>query len=454
MTTPEGREAMKTTVVSLPGPSGSLVLCETNRALPLVRLTAALRSGAAGDPPRQPGLASFAAEVARRGAAGLGREAIDDRLDAMGATLEIKTDVDSVRFEGVVLSRHLDAYLALLADVILRPDFAAPEVTRTRRELVGALDEIANDDQQLCGRFFAGHLFGDHPYGHPPEGTRAGLGRARAEDLRGHFAARTLGASLVFAATGDVGADDLAARLGRAFAALPATGSAGAGHPAATVIGEPPRPRGLRLQLVDKPDRRQAQIMFGQVGLRATDPDLVPLLVAITSFGGHGMKATLMDEVRTKRGLAYGAYMTLSQRVAPGSITGWVFSASGKTAVTLKLVLELYRRLAADGLDDQRLTFTRAFLAGSYAAELDDPERRLDACLTAEIVGLGPTFVAELPERVRAVTRAEVNAAIRRHVRPDDMAITIVATAARVRPLLERARLAPAALDVVPYGSE
>jgi predicted Zn-dependent peptidase len=61
--------------------------------------------------------------------------------------------------------------------------------------------------------------------------------------------------------------------------------------------------------------------MFGHPTLRATDKDFIPLSVGLAAFGGHAMNAKLMDEVRRKRGLAYGAYLTLGPRrgVAPAT---------------------------------------------------------------------------------------------------------------------------------------
>jgi zinc protease len=432
------------------GPSGSTVLVEPNRALPLVHVIVALRSGSAWDGRKKDGLARFAAEAARRGAAGQTRAQIDARLDGLGATLTVEVDTDSLRFEGTVLSRHLDAYLAIVADILLRPDFHGAEVARTRRELTAEIDELRNEDADLAARFFIRNLYSDHPYGHPVEGTRVSLERIRREELAGFFRQHVVGPNVVFAAGGDVDPDDFARRVARIYARLPATAAPG---PNPLAVRDPLPPQGWRIQLVDKPDRQQAQIMFGHAGVRASHPDYLPLLVAISSFGGHGMKTTLMDEVRTRRGLAYGAYMNLTQRLGRGAVVGWVFTGTDKAVTTLRLALKLYVTFKDQGIDEARLAFTKGFLAGSYAGEMDDPERRLGARVTAEIVGLSPSFVDELPARVRAISAADVRAAVSRHVRAHDLAITIVATAARLHPRLVDAKIQPSAIDVVPYDS-
>ncbi len=435
-------------VVRRPGPSGGLILVEPQPALPLVRVVVAVRAGSAWDPRRKDGLANLVGELARRGAAGLSRVELDRRLDALGATLDVRTDPDSLRFEGHVLARYLDAYLGILSDVVLRPDFTAAELENTRREILATIDESRNDDRTLCARYFERHLYSDHPYGHAPDGDRQSLGRLTAADVLAFHRRHFVGPNLVFAAHGDVTPESFAAAVEAHFRALPAGKPPG---PNPLAIRAPVPPKGWRISIIDKPERQQVQMMFGHIAVPASDPDFVPLMVATSSFGGHGMTSTLMDEVRTRRGLAYGAYMNLSQRLGAGASTAWVFSARSKAITTLKLALRLYVALMDKGIADGQLALAKTFLAGSLGSEMDDPDSRLEARVTAEITGLASDFVDTLPARVRSTSAAEVRAAIGRRVHARDMAITVVATAADFRKRLVDSKVAPSAVDVIPY---
>jgi zinc protease len=441
-------EAPPTTVTRRASPAGGLILVEPRPALPIVQVVVAVRAGSAWDPRHKDGLANLVGELSRRGAAGLSRAELDRRLDALGATLEVRTDPDALRFEGQVLSRHLDAYLAILADILLRPDFDAAELESTRRDILAAIDESRNDDRALCARYFVRALYADHPYGHAPDGDRQSLPRITAADVAAFHKRHFIGPNLVFAAEGDVTPAEFSAGVERSFGALPG-GKAPGPNPLA--IRPPVPPRGWRISLIDKPERQQVQIMFGHIGVPASDPDFVPLMVATSAFGGHGMTSTLMDEVRTRRGLAYGAYMSLSQRLGAGASIASVFSARAKAITTLKLSLRLYVALMDRGIPAGQLALAKTFLAGSLASEMDEPDDRLDARVTAEITGLPPDFVDTLPARVKATTAPEVEGAINRHVHARDLAITVVATAADFRKRLVDSKVAPSAVDVIPY---
>ena len=431
-----------------PGPAGSLLIVESNRSVPLVHVIVASRSGSAADPRHREGLTNLAAEWAIRGAGGRSREETDAALDALGATLEVETRPESTRLQGEVLARNLDAYLALLGDILVRPTFAAPELARTRREVIGQIEEGRNDDRDLCARYFARNLYADHPYGHPADGLAAALEAVQAEEVAAHFRRHFGGRNLVFAFSGDVDADAVTAALGRAFHGLDAGPVL---PPNALELRPPVPPKGWRIQLVDKPDRQQTQLMFGHPALRAADPDYLPLTVALSAFGGRAMNSILMDQVRRKRGLAYGAYFTLEEMRGVGAARGWVFSGTDKTVPTLKLVLKLYVGFMEKGLTAEEVAFFRRFVAGTHAADMDVPEHRLDARVTAEMAGLPADFVDSYAARVQALSPADVNAAIKRHVHARDLAITMVASAAAMKARLIAAKVQESAIDVVPY---
>lgn len=429
----------------VPGPSGSLVLVEENHALPIVTVVVAAAGGAASDPERLEGLSNLAAEGARRGAGTRDRTQLDDALDDLGASLDALVDTESTRFVGRVLSKNLEPFLDLLADVVLRPQFAKGEFERTKRELVAQIAESRNDDRSLCARNFAKRLFGRHPYGQPAEGSEASVARISRTRAQRHFREQFSGSNLIFGAAGAVTPEAFASALAARFGKLPVGRSSGAGTPRTWP------PQGWRLQLVDKPDRQQVQLMFGHLGLPPTHPDYVPLLIGLTAFGGQAMNATLMNEVRTQRGWAYGAYMNAIPYRDSGMIRGWVFTGVDHAVDTLKLVLRLYEELVKNPLKDETIGFFKTFLAGSYASDLDGPDARLWRRIAAERQGLPRDWVDGFSARVESTSPEDVRRALSTHVHPHDLAITLVATEAKLMPLLEAAGVARNAVDVTPY---
>ena len=434
-------------VEPLSGPAGSLLLVEENHDLPLVRVQLALRVGAGDDAPAADGLSNFASELVGRGAGGRTRADLDAAFDALGTSLDVMTDYDGVSFEFSVLKEKLDAALALTADVILRPDFPRAEADKLKRELGAHLDELRDDDGQLARRFFTRSLYHTHPYGRTVIGTEASLEALSLDGARGWHAAALRGGNLVFGVAGDVAADAAAQAIARHFAALPT----GGGEPGARPTV--PRRHGRRLLLVDKPERTQSQILLGQPAPRWHDPDFLALQVATTAFGGT-FTARLMDEVRSKRGLSYGASARVGQGRGAKALVAHVFPSLEQTAETLELVLRLWREWVEAGVTGDEVAFARGYLAKSFAFSVATPEDRLELRTALELAGMPRDFADTFAPRVSAVQRADTQRALRTHLTADDLEIVIVTTAEELRPKLQAAGLLDGVeVDVVAYDS-
>jgi zinc protease len=429
------------------GPAGSKILVEENHDLPLVRLQMSLRIGAGDDDAAHDGLANFATELMGRGAAGRTRAELDAAFDALGTNLDIMTDHDGVTFELSVLSEKLAPALALLGDVVLRPDFPAPEADKLKREIAAQLDEMRDEDGQLARRFFTHALYGNLPYGRTVLGTSAslaGLDVARAKAWHGRA---LLGGNVLFGVAGAVRGDAVTEAIARQFAALPA-GAGGAGErPGA------PRRQGLRLTLVDKPERTQSQILFGQPAPPWRSPDFLALQVATTAFGGT-FTARLMDEVRSKRGLSYGASARLSQGRGPKALMAHVFPSLEQTPETLELVLRLWRDWVEKGVTDAEVDFARGYLAKSFAFSVATPEDRLELRAALELADMPRDYGTTFAARVQAVTPAQSRAAQAAHLTGGDLEIALVSTADELLPKLQSAGLLEnISVAITPYDS-
>jgi zinc protease len=423
------------------------LVVEENHDLPIARLTVTALTGAIADPADRPGEAAFAAELARRAAGGRSRADLDVALESLGAELDVHADFDSITWDLEVLARNLQPAVALLADVILRPDLPEEEAEKLRRENHAALDELRDDDSSIARRFFARQLFGDHPYGRPLWGTDASIDLLGVESARRWLARSLASGNLLFGAAGDVDPAELSSLLQRRFGALRPGGAPAACPP------DPAFPEGLRLLLVDKPERTQSQILLGHPAPRWADPDFLPLSVAATAFGGT-FTARLMTEVRVKRGLSYGASARLGQGRGARSLAVTVFPSLDQTPETLALVLRLWREWIDHGLTDDEIAFARGYLASSFAFHVATPEDRLDLALALRVCDLPLDYAHTAVRRIQAVTVGEVRDAMARRLRPNDLAITIVTTANALRPMLSRQKDLPdLEIETLPYDS-
>ena len=105
------------------------------------------------------------------------------------------------------------------------------------------------------------------------------------------------------------------------------------------------------------------------------------------------------------------------------------------------------------GITATELRHTKSYLVNSHCFEIDTPQKRLDQRVDEELFGLPRGYHDRYLERIRAVTRAEVNDALARRLTPADLAIVLVATAKDVVPKL-RALPGVASVRTVPFDRD
>src|ERR1041384_4596108 len=133
---------------------------------------AVVEAGVAPAPADLPGLAAFTANMLTQGAGTRGTLALADEIAYLGAQLNAASDFDVVTVRLHVPKRHLDAALDLLADVLLRPQFADSEVTRQRGLLANTILQQRDHPVAMAGTAFPAIVLGaGHPYGHPAAGN-------------------------------------------------------------------------------------------------------------------------------------------------------------------------------------------------------------------------------------------------------------------------------------------
>lgn len=213
------------------------------------------------------------------------------------------------------LSEHAREALLLTCDVLLRPAFDAAELESVRGEM---LEELAQSDDEAADRVaetlwatcFAGHPWSVRASGAP--GTIRGIqvGQLRADHLRWGC-----GRNLVVAMTGAFDPDMAERVLRHQLSRL---------RPGAPILPQqtaPWAPPGTRQRVRRRAGWEQTHIAAVWPGLGARHPDAPALELMSVALGSQGGR--LFDEVREKRGLAYGVGCSVQDGVVPG-----VFAAS------------------------------------------------------------------------------------------------------------------------------
>lgn len=409
---------------------GPVLMVESEHALPLVHISIVLRTGSTLDPRGLEGLTRMTARMLRMGTRTLDAQRVEERIDSLGAQLAVSCAPSYVQVSGVVVAHNLEPFFELMCNLVQAPAFRAADLARAKRETIAELVGVADDDRALAARHFRRHALGKHPYGRPVVGTTQTVRAQTREAVRKHYEKLFLRDNAIVSMAGDVTQERAQELLHRHFA-LPAGRVPKLEVPPTTMA------QGRRLLIVDKPERTQTQIIVGTLGTHALDADHTALQVANVVFGGL-FTSRLTHEIRSVRGLSYGASSSLGHDRQRELWTMWTFPAAKDAHFCLDLQLKLYDEWIQNGVRPSELKRAKDYLIKSHAFETDTAQKRLDQRVEAELFGLPAGYFEGFVQRVHGVTRNEANAALHKRLSRRDLTLVVVATAKDLRKQLSQ----------------
>ncbi len=423
------------------------VFVETSRKIPVVTFGVGFRSGATRDPAGKEGLSRITARLFRRGTRGLGALEVEEAIDRLGAEFGADAGPSSSSAHGECIARNVGPFVELMSRLVGEPTFDEEELARLVREAQAEIVEARDSDRALASRAFRRTLFAGHPYARRVAGTIASLGNIDVESVRAAYAETFTRANAVVAVSGDVSETEARELAEKLLSRLPA------GKPTPDTVTEPTGPKGRHLVIVDKAERTQTQLVVGALGSSAHDADHFAWIVGNTAFGGT-FTSRLMQEVRAKRGWSYGASSRVGFDRHREAFTMWTAPAAKDTPACLALELELLGELRDKGVTEEETEFAKNYLERSHAFEIDTAKKRVHLPFEEALYDLPVGYHTRYVEKIRAVTKADIDAALRERIKIDDLVVGAVITNADTGEALAKAIPSLADTTILPYDFE
>jgi zinc protease len=393
-------------VVRVVSPGGIEAWLVENHANPILSMTLAFRGGATFiDQATRAGTGELLAGMMNEGAGPHDSQTFQRLLQENSIGFEFDVGRDS--FEGSI--RTLSKYRELAFDLLrlslteLRLDPDAVE--RVRAQLIAILAREAEDPDAIASKAFWRMAFPDHPYGRPVGGTPETVPAITIEELRRAISVTFLRDQLVLGVVGDITPAELGPLLDRTFGSLPAS----AARPEVTLA----QPYFGDVAVIQR-EVPQSTVLFGQPGIDRQDPDFYAAFVLNYILGGGGFASRLTEEVREKRGLAYGVSTWLSTLDYADLWQGQVATQNARVGETLGLIRQEWKRLAEEGPTEKELEDAKTFLTGSFALRLDSTGSIAQFLVGIQIQKLGIDYPEKRNSYIEAVTLEDVRRVAKR----------------------------------------
>lgn len=404
---------------------------------PLVSVRIVFLAGSADDPAGKAGLAALTADMLSNG--GTKNKTYKQILDAfypMASGLNSAVDKEMTTFSGVTHIDNLDKWYALVREMLLEPGWRADDFTRVRDNHTNFLRVTlrGNNDEELGKEVLYNRIYEGHPYGHHNAGTASGLAAITMADMQ-EFYKKRYTRGRVYIALGGSYPESFRQQIEKDFGRLP--------DGAAPVRKLPaPKPaQGLRVTMIEKPTRSIAYSIGFPISVNRSHPDYPALLMAASHLGQHrNSGGVLYNRIRQARGINYGDYAYVEYfpngmfQFEPDPNLArtqqifqiWIRPVEPPTAhFTLRLAMWELQKFVQNGLSEVEFQQRKSFLSKYVNLLMKTKSAQLGYQVDSAFYGT-PEYAAFLKNALAKLTREDVNKAIQKHLRADNLDIVVV----------------------------
>jgi len=395
---------------------------------PLVRITVGWRGGGYLDPKGKEGLAQlFGSQLVQGGNAKLEPAKLEDRLEAMAATLTASCGDTSGGISLQVVDKDFDAGLELLMQSLESPAFSQDRLDLAKRQARQALSRRNDAVTSIASYQFNFLLFGQNHFA-SADPTTASLDGITREDLKAFHARLYHPANLVVSVSGAFDKKAMLEKLNRSLGTL----KPGPEAKASPKIPAPDFPRAPGIYLTAK-DAPQAMVNWAVPGLRRSDPDWHAAYVMNQLLGGPGFTSRLMKTIRSNEGLTYGVYTSLGAGAHwQGDVVGRMQTKNRSVAYALRLALAEMQKLKDAPAPEDELRVIKEGIIESFPSQWSGRQAIASRFAEEAIQGWTEDWWADFREKIQAVTAADVQRMAKKYLALDKLVILAVGKASEI----------------------
>jgi zinc protease len=389
--------------------NGLTLLLKSNPHFPLVSVHAFLKGGVLYETEEDNGRFNLTARMLRRGTKRRTAEQIAEQIDALGGHIGSSAGHDLTHVSVEVLAEHTDKGLDILADILQNPVFDAEELDKERQLVLAQIDRQNDDWRTQSEVFFQKTFYRRHPYRFAPVGQKASVSALTRDDLVATYEAYYVPNNMVLAIFGDIDLGEIEYLVKKRFGKLEPKEISFPEVPA-----EPPLEEIVTDELIT--DRQQTVIYMGYPGMKLGDPDWHAMRVIDGITSGIGYPGGWLHNTLRGNQLVYFVHAWNDARSHPGyyAIQAATNPATADTA--LDIILEKQRLIKQDAYSDDELEQAKSaciVMQGLYYNQTNADQAAQAA--TDEIRGLGYDYADDFEEKIRAVTREDIQRVARKY---------------------------------------
>jgi len=403
--------------------NGLRLLVLENHANPTVSLSGFIAAGEYFNPQGKDSLASITASMLNKGTARRTKLEIAESLESNGARLTFSSNNFTTSISGQSLSRDLPMIISTLAEELREPVFPETEMEKLKLRYIASIKEDLDDTRSRAYERLTQAIFPvGHPfYQYPSETIISQIETITAEDARGFYGKYYGAGGMILTIVGDVEPAAIQALAEQHLGDWQGAPAAEINLPVTELQTE------VKREIVTLKDKPNCDVLIGHASrLRRSNPDYLAAVIANNALGQSTLSSRLGLKVRDEMGLTYGISSGFRSGIGDGPFTIGVTVAPENIDLAIDTTLEIVNDYISGGIREDELQDEKASVTGSYKVGLATNAGMAGQIANSELFGLGENYLDEFPGLINALTKPEIDEAIRKYIHPE-VATTVIA---------------------------
>lgn len=430
-------------VVELPQPNSNKVIIKLQ-----------FRNGSISDPKGKEGLTTAVANlITQGGTKEMTYSEIQDKIYPWAAGYYALVDKEVTTFTFMVHVDFLDQFYPILKGLMLTPAFDENDFKRVMKNQQNYVDQVirASSDEEYSKKTLEDLLFRGTNYQHMVQGKSESVKSITLDDVKQHYANVFTKNNLTIGIAGKYSKEFLAqlkadmAKLSDKKYTPPKPGA-------------PNKPDGVVVEIIAKDNAFGSAIFTGTpLAITRSSKDFAALMVANSYLGEHRKSyGQLYQKIRETRSMNYGDYSYIEwyhngggNMLPPSGVPRnsnyfalWIRPVQiakqlkqqypelaniniGHAHFALRMAVREVDKLINDGMTKEDFEATRTFLRSYIKLYVATPNEQLGYLMDSKFYGR-KDFISEVDKELAKLTVKDVNAAIKKYWRTNNMFVTIV----------------------------
>lgn len=339
----------------------------------------------------------------------------------LAENIRIATNYDQDHFYITLKStdQKIDLLFEVLRDLLLHLRFDKKEIAKAIATRMTMLQQSLHSEDSVAQNHLYRAAYQQHPYGTSIQQVLVTTPTITAQDMRAHMKRFFTKDRLEMVICGNIEITDIENRIPTYLDALEYHAPE-LPHPAYV----PPQLSGdTHTIAMDIP---QSEIVFYQEGIERHDPDFMAAYILNHILIGGGFESRLWNEVREKRGLAYGISARIDSYAHSTLWSGSTSTHHKHVQEVIRLIQEEWQKVYTHGVQEHELQFAQDQLMGALPLRFTQTNQIAAHLLTFKLANLEHTYPNKRNDLIHRITLEDINRVAKRLLTPDKLSFIVV----------------------------